>query len=294
MEFNEAGAWVFETVETVLRRRGHVVARTGEIQETLFPEEQLAPILHSYMEQHPGEFTTTLFGPEPVQRYMEFFGRTGVRKMFRQLVFHHDHARPAQELATIAGKRFENAMAFFEALQVLERDVETVRLLRKVPDLGKSLEHYIAKLCLYELRGTAIWGVSLEGVSSGDFDVIAWMPPILAYVECKSGAPADITQSDLQQVLRRTTDLAPDLAIVLVDTEDDIGPVAQKLRSAEISLLPTLQPEYFLPPTPQPDFGGIHFGMHQHWPIYVAGGRPSLLAQLRWCLRHFHSQAKWR
>ena len=134
----------------------------------------------------------------------------------------------------------------------------------------------------------------MEGVGSGDFDVIAWLPPTLMYVECKAGAPADISQADLKQVLLRTADLAPDLVVVLVDTESDLAPVATKLGSAQHKLHKAARVEFYIPPSLLPDFGGIYFGLQEHWPIYVAGGKPNLLSQLRWCLRHYHSKAKWR
>ncbi|HEV2109651.1 MAG TPA: hypothetical protein VGR16_15440 [Thermomicrobiales bacterium] len=159
-----------------------------------------------------------------------------------------------------------------------------MRLLRSIHDLGTSLEHYIAQLFMYEFRGHAMWGLSLEGVQNGDVDVVAWLPPTLVYIECKSGLPADIAAAELSQTLRRTLDLAPDLSIVLVDTESDLSPVCSKLASVPSG--PSA------PLVGQRDFGGVHFGHYEHWPIYVAGAKPSLLSQLRWCLRHFHSHAK--
>ena len=88
---------------------------------------------------------------------------------------------------------------------MIERDDESVRLLRPLPDLGSSLEHYIAQLFMFELRGHALWGVTLRDVGTGDFDVIAWLPPPFAYVECESGASADIDTSDLGHFVRRRT-----------------------------------------------------------------------------------------
>ena len=139
--FNEAGAWSFETVETVLRRRGHVVAGTGDVCETLFPGEQLGSIMTAFQEQNPARFITDVFVAEAVRTYMEHYGKTGVRKMLRTLVHEPTHAERTEVLARIAGKRFEDSMTFLEALQVDVREGDEVRLLRTVPNVGKSLEH---------------------------------------------------------------------------------------------------------------------------------------------------------
>lgn len=191
-----------------------MIVGTGQIQDTLFPEERIGTILNAYIEEHPGQSITEVFGAEPVTRYIEVFGKTGVRKMLRKLVHEPTHTEQVDVLARIAGKRFEGAMSVLEALQVVIHEGDAVRLARLVPDLEKSLEHYVAKLSLYELRGTAQWGINLEGVGDGDFDVVAWLPPTLVYVECKAGNPAGIGRTDLQQVLLRTAVLAPDLTIV--------------------------------------------------------------------------------
>lgn len=294
MDFPEGG-WAWDSVETILRRRGHVIASTGEEDKTLWPPViQQVDAANAYLAQHGGLRHREVFGDSALKRYVDFFGRGGFRKMMRILLSAPSHAAPSTELAGMAGKRFGEYMEFLEALLMVEQIEDNVRLLRPVPDLGPSLEHYVAQLFMYELRAHALWGVNLEGVENGDFDVVAWLPPTLVYVECKSGAPAGIDTTDLRQTLRRTTDLAPDLTVVLVDTETDLGPVASKLNSASIELVNTNASSFCLPASLQTDFGGIHSGIHEHWPVYVAGAKPSMLSQLRWCLRHYHSQGKWR
>lgn len=64
--------------------------------------------------------------------------------------------------------------------------------------------------------------------------------------------------------------------------------------AAQLELYHLDRSAFFLPPSALADFGGIHYGVQQHWPVYVAGAKPSLLSQLRSCLNHYHAQAKWR
>jgi hypothetical protein len=273
IEFNEGGhAW--EGTETVLRRRGHVILARGDPEQALFPENRIGLLRAAYSQDHGGDETQRILGDNAWQRYVDLYGRNSFRKMLRWLVVSPERAANKDELAAIAGRRADEYVEYLEALGVIAVDSEVVRLARPLRSMGPSLEQYVRWLCSMELRGHAEWGVGLEGVAHGDFDVIAWLPPTVVYFECKAGAPADIEADSLRQMLRRTEDLSPDLTILVVDTEDDISPVCEK---------------FLAPPAPsvrvllQPDAGGIHYGVFKHWPVYAVNARPSILTQLRRC-----------
>ena len=51
---------------------------------------------------------------------------------------------------------------------------------------------------------------------------MAWLPRTLLYVETKSSRPEEIEDTVIKHFLRRGVELAPDLAILLVDTDDDL------------------------------------------------------------------------
>ena len=77
--------------------------------------------------------------------------------------------------------------------------------------------------CIYdELHGSAAWSVKLAQVPYGNFYVLAWLPPTLLYVETKSYRPEEIQDTEINHFLQRGVELAPDLAILLVDTDDDL------------------------------------------------------------------------
>jgi len=51
---------------------------------------------------------------------------------------------------------------------------------------------------------------------------LAWLPPALSYVETKYSRPEEIEDTGIKHFLRRRVELVPDLAILLVDTDDDL------------------------------------------------------------------------
>ena len=70
--------------------------------------------------------------------------------------------------------------------------------------------------------GSAAWSVKLAEVPYGNFDVLAGLPPTLLYVETKSSRPEEIEDTEIKHFLRRGVELAPVLAILLVDTDGDL------------------------------------------------------------------------
>ena len=77
--------------------------------------------------------------------------------------------------------------------------------------------------CIYdELHESAAWSVKLAEVPYGNFYVLAWLPPTVLYVETKSYRPEEIEDTEIKHFLQRGVELAPDLAILLVDTDDDL------------------------------------------------------------------------
>ncbi len=70
--------------------------------------------------------------------------------------------------------------------------------------------------------GSAAWPVKLAEVRYGNFDVLAGLLPTLLYVETKSSRPEEIEDTEIKHFLQRGVELAPDLPILLVDTDDDL------------------------------------------------------------------------
>jgi hypothetical protein len=171
-----------------------------------------------------------------------------------------------------------------------------VVLSRQIDNIGTTLEWYVAQLCQRELGGSATWSVQLDGLpTGGDFDVLAWLDPLLLYIETKSGNPNEIDESQLRNFLQRSNELAPDLAILLVDTHHGLSDLLDRLTAAMVPAMRKAgragedwQPERpFI--RPQLEYPGVAFGFSR---IYVTNSKPSMLTQLRRCLQHYHARVK--
>ncbi len=120
----------------------------------------------------------------------------------------------------------------------------SIRLLRKtkqgyvpakkpIRSFGVTLEWYVAELLAREFGCEAAWGVKFRRRNvGGDYDVIAKYDGSLLYAEVKSSPPKQIYDSEIAAFLDRVSDLSPEIAIFLMDTElrmkDKIVPMFEK------------------------------------------------------------------
>lgn len=269
-----------DQLETTLRRRGHLPIVRGKTHDLLLPLESRDGLLTD--EQH---------------QYMQLFGEASFRKLAMQLIAAKGEQVPTAKLEATAGKNTAAYLAPLLSRGVAVQEPEGVRLTRPIVSLGHTLECYVAQLCRSELYGSAEWAVELEGVKGGgDYDVLSWLDPALVYIELKSGRPANIGDSELRWFLERTKELAPDLAILLVDTRDSLAPLVRGMNEiieeifvAWTKLPPAEMARSRLPFAEQADYGGIFFGFRN---IYVTNSKPTILEQMRRCLRHYHAHVK--
>lgn len=130
----------------------------------------------------------------------------------------------------------------------------------------------------------------------GDYDVLAWLAPLLVYVELKSSRPSAITEGEIANFLERGQELAPDLAIFLVDTRDDLAELLMRFSQIMTAAKGKAdgKPEEsrrvdHLWIRPQAEYPGLSFG---YWRFYVTNSSPNILKQLRRCLQHYHARVK--
>jgi hypothetical protein len=102
-----------------------------------------------------------------------------------------------------------------------------------VKSFGETLEWYIAEMFKREFGSETVWGVKFKRPKvGGDYDVIAKFDNALFYVEVKSSPPKQIYDSEIVAFLDRVEDLAPEIAVFLMDTElrmkDKIVPMFEK------------------------------------------------------------------
>ena len=202
------------------------------------------------------------------------------------------------DLTTISGHRTDEYVGFLVELGVAEISDDEIRLTRTINNIGPTLEWYVADMCQREFAGSADWSVKLADFQYGDCDVIAWLPPTLVYIETKSSRPSEVSDSELKHFLQRGVELAPELAILLIDTDDDLEATGFLERLFNLMIPPVRLASRISDPDWRPEkrfiapaqgFPGVSFG---HMRYYVTNSEPSIEGQLRRCLRHYQTQVK--
>jgi len=271
-----------EPVGTILRRRGFTIEARGNIRDIVLPLQRETPL-----------------SGEQVHEFRRLFNKAAFRKLIRQVAL-GTRGTIMERLRQIAPNRADEYVRFLIDLEVAALSGGQVRLKRTIDSIGPTLEWYVADVCEREFEGSAEWSVKLSGGRYGDYDVLAWLPPSLIYIETKSSRSSEVSDSALKHFLQRGIDLAPELAVLLIDTEDDLEETGLLGRLFEV-MLPTVrlasgiqdlkwQPEKpFI--APQPGYPGISFG---YFRFYVTNSKPSIKSQLQRCLGHYNKNVKGR
>jgi hypothetical protein len=115
-----------------------------------------------------------------------------------------------------------------------------------IRSFGVTLEWYIAEIFKREFGSESVWGVKFKRPRiGGDYDVIAKLDTSLIYSEVKSSPPKQIYDSEIAAFLDRVADLAPAVAIFLIDTElrmkDKIVPMFENELARRFSDPPSVE-----------------------------------------------------
>lgn len=267
-----------------LAQRGHVIASTGQKSHLIIPLDQTPPL-----------------SGDAINEFRKLFGHAAFRKMLRKLTSER-RAAGYRDLKAIAGKQTDAYLSFLrDDLSIVSSNGDHIWLTRNVDNVGPTLEWYVAGLCETGLSGAADWGVKLEEArSGGDWDVIASLGGVLAYVECKSSAPDQIRPEALARFLERAKELAPEIALLLVDTDVDLAftPLLEGLETilTEAERIGMRRAETWSPPTlyfqKLPRHRSIYWSRHWNYATYVSNSQPKILTQLRRSIRHYHSELR--
>lgn len=149
-----------------------------------------------------------------------------------------------------------------------------------IHSFGPTLEWFVARALRRELGIATAWSLRPNGTGAGgDYDVVGVADGALIYVEVKSSAPRNIEQNQIRAFAERVAALAPEVAILLNDTQ---------LRMYD-KLLPALQSEW-----------QRLFGRAGHWTrvvaeiftwrdrLFVTNSDPDLVGNLGICLERYY------
>jgi hypothetical protein len=148
--------------------------------------------------------------------------RYSFRLFLRDLIRLRDGARPA-ELTHYCS--LPTAQGYLRSLQGigLVRAVRGGRFhlrTQGIHSFGPTLEWFVARALQVEFGIPSAWSLRPDGTGGGgDYDVVGVADGALIYVEVKSSAPRNIEQRQIAAFVERLLTLAPDVAILLNDTQ---------------------------------------------------------------------------
>ncbi|MBO0779775.1 MAG: hypothetical protein J2P37_13200 [Ktedonobacteraceae bacterium] len=222
--------------------------------------------------------------------FYETFGDNTFRKLLRHLFFHkhcssdelHRICTSEQKLQKYLAFLTEHGLATFE-----EGQWHKGQSYKHIDNLGATLEWFVAAWFRSWLQVPARHGVTIKDVADGgDLDVVAFVDGIRVMVECKSGSPTQITETDLRLFLRRAADFNPEIAILLIDTESRIDQQVEMLNRLRTGGDPI---------QPQDTHHNLYWGARH---IYVINARPCIPDALSAVLRLYYSKVRhiafWR
>jgi len=168
-----------------------------------------------------------------------------------------------------------------ESVEILERGKDgRLRLLdQSIHSFGPTLEWFVARALDREFGIATAWNLRPSGTrGGGDYDVVGSVEGVLLYVELKSSAPRNIDQSQIRAFVDRLGELAPDLAILLNDTQ---------LRMLD-KLVPALRRELKRRPFARGQLRRLQgeiFGRDNR--LFLTNSEPDLIGNLGACLARF-------
>lgn len=271
-----------KTIHTALIHRGYSINSIHQGQRLIFNENALES--------------------DVIDEFYINFRHSGLRKIARQILGSKGNAITLDKLRDTAGASLEKYMGLLKQLGCIicsDRDVQYQGI---ADNLGGTLEWYVARLIEHKLYGSADWGIHLVGLPSesngGDYDVLGVLGTSLISIETKSKRHTDISESELRHFLQRSVELAPDLAILLIDTDKPIDELLWKITDI---MLPPIRVSSGISANWRPEkplisaqsdlgFDSINYGFRR---IYIVNSQPGILDQISRCLRHHeHSSIK--
>jgi len=161
--------------------------------------------------------------PEPVfqSSFYEMLHKYSFRLLLRDIIKHQDRFTLEQVTRYSTTRVIRSYLQYLREVRLIDEGAAGYVLSRRpVTSFGPTLEWYIAELLKREFGAEALWGVKFrKRAEGGDYDVLAKLEGALLYIEVKSSPPKQITDSEVAAFLNRVNDLAPDLAVFLMDTE---------------------------------------------------------------------------
>lgn len=163
-----------------------------------------------------------LIPPKKFQKkFYQMLHKYSFRLLLRDVIKHQKLFTLEQVTRYATPKVTKEYLDYLVHLKLVKKKVNGYALAGgPIRSFGETLEWYIAEIFKREFGSPAVWGVKFKRPRiGGDYDVIAKIDGALFYVEVKSSPPKQIYDSEITAFFDRVLDLAPAVAVFLMDTE---------------------------------------------------------------------------
>lgn len=252
------------SIETLLARRGYICGGIGNETQIIKPKVK--------------DYKIT-------REYNELLGHYSFRKILRHLSARLE-AVPCKELLSMCDKptlvKYEDFLVRSDILEISKNKTWTIK--DRVANFGYTLEWYVSKLLDEKLNAESGWGIKIEEIPvGGDYDVLGFLDSIMLYIECKISRPEDVKDREIRNFLQRREELAPELTIMLVDTDSPLNKLLDKFRNI---LVPTLVEELSILEIKS------NVVYIENVRVMVINNQPSIYKAILHCLRVYNSYIK--
>jgi len=184
-------------IDVILKRRGFQVYRKEPSEDLLIP------------------------GQEFIDRYYRKLQKYSFRLFLRDVIKHQGFFKLEDVTRYSTSKVTRGYLDFIDDIRLVKKEADGYTLTKRpVKSFGETLEWYIAEVFRREFSSEAIWGVKFKRPKvGGDYDVIAKFDGSILYAEVKSSPPKQIYDREISAFLERVSDLSPEIAVFLMDTE---------------------------------------------------------------------------
>lgn len=218
------------------------------------------------------------------QSFYDYFGDNTFRKVLRAIFY---SPRTYEQLHSICARhKLDSYLTFLKEQEIVLQDGDVWRrglAYEQASGIGPTLEWYVGEWFRFWLQSPARHGVTVKDlVDGGDLDVVAFVDGMRITVECKSGKPEHIGETELSLFCQRAFEFSPEIAILLVDTESAIDNL--------IGIMNNLQFDGDRLSS-QNSQNSLYWGLRR---IYVTNTRESIDRSLSAVLRLYHSKIKYR